>query len=66
VNVITKTRAGPKQNGAGYSASQELRLLLEDYHLIAALQAPLEFVFWALAQHKTKLANKPENRGFKV
>ena len=46
--------------------SQEFGLLLADYHLIAALQAPLEFVFWVLTQRKAKLADKLENRGFNV
>ena len=63
----TGTREGPKRKRRSLQRrSQELTLLLAEYHLIAALQAPLEFVFWALAQRKAKLADKLENRGFKV
>lgn len=55
------TRAGPKRKRRLLQRrSQKLRLRAE-YRMIATLQRPFEFIFWALEQRKGRLADKLAN-----
>ena len=55
--------------GHNQSAPQEVKLarqlkelgFLAEYRMIATLQRPFEFIFWALEQRKGKLADKLAN-----
>ena len=51
-------RSAPELRITG--AVRNLRLTVE-YHLLCLVQAPFEFVFWALEQRKGRLADKLAN-----
>ena len=66
MNVITKTRAGPKRKRRLLQRrSQELRLLAT-YRFLSAWQSPFGALFWALEQRRGRIADKLANMGIEL
>jgi hypothetical protein len=62
ISAATDSRAKRSAPGRRITGAAS-NLLPIEYHLLCVVQAPFEFVFWALEQRKGQLADKLENDG---